>query len=98
MRALALVVLLASGAYAANDAPVMAPEVRLPLPLPPRGSPEERVAIAKLIASCYAENTDMKDELKKQMHPLVFVAIVASAVLVGGAVGFGVAKATDPKK
>jgi len=99
-RAIALVVFLAFGAQAQeSDAPTEIStdggySVRL---LPLRGSDEERIAIAKAISACYAENEDLKSEVKKQMHPAVFVLIVVGAAVAGGFIGYGISKLPPPK-
>ena len=95
MRALALLVVLTLGyaprAYAADDAPLVEQATGLKC-----YTPEQRANIARALESERAKVKSLEADAGKP-NVLVLVLVGALGVVVGGAIGFGVAKATQPK-
>lgn len=94
MKTFLLVALLF--ASAARGQPTDAPVAGALLPAP--GSDAERIALAQVITACKVENTDLKVELRKQMHPLVFVGIIVGTAVAASLITFGAVKAAEPPK
>lgn len=95
MKALALAMSLCLSAqvWAADDAPVV-PTVPAPFLITDE---HEQVQIARYIVKLETENVELKAEVMKAPNTLVVIGLVALGVIVGGAAGFGIAKATTPK-
>lgn len=94
MRALALVVVLALSApvRAADDAPLASsPTPTADLCL----TPAEQVTLAKRLEADKARIAAL-EAAPAPLHPLVVVGLVVLGVVVGGAAGYGIAKAAKP--
>jgi hypothetical protein len=96
---LPLVLVLSLRAFAADDAPVL---LKAGDPAPVAGVllPDAlAVRKAQSSAACNVERDALKEVALKStpLPPLVVVGLIALGVVVGGAAGFGIAKATQPK-